>query len=198
MLARRHLLGELTEVSSGQTLRPGSLRPGPVSLVEVAHTSEQTLSASPGDLPTAEVSERMLGNTLAPGDLLFRTRGQSTHATLVLAVPAPALAVNPLLVIRVRPEWRDALLPGYLHWVLNSQGLSAAVDREARGTIIRMVGAAGLRQLPIPLPPLEVQHRINDLAALSRREAQLDEALRDRRRHFVEQVLWRCAAQDTG
>lgn len=198
MLSRLHPLDELAQIFSGQTLRPDALPPGPVSLVEVAHTSEPTLSVSLGDLPTAAISGRMLGNALAAGDLLFRTRGQSTHATLVVAVPHPTLAVNPLLVIRVRDAWRHALLPGYLHWALNSEGLSAAVDREARGTIIRMVGAAGLRQLPIPVPPLEVQHRINEVASLTRREAQLDEALRDRRRHFVEQVLWRSAAQGTG
>lgn len=191
-------LEELASTSSGHTLRDAaaSLGKGGVHVVQVSDASGSELAVEAGELALADIDGRSLANRLRPGDILFRTRGQSNQATLVVTVPEPTVALSPLVVIRVRDT--SAVLPGYLCWVLNSEGLGGELDREARGTIIRMVGAGSLRKLPIPLPPLAVQQHITRTAELARREQDIGEQLRLARHRFVEQVLWRCAAQDTG
>lgn len=87
---------------------------------------------------------------LRGGDILLRTRGGSNQAVLITEALTPTVAVSPLLVLRVRGGVE--LAPQYLHWLLNSPAMQEQLDREARGTTIRMISAASVRQLSVPVP----------------------------------------------
>lgn len=190
-------LRDLATVNSGHTFR-GQVehaRPGPVHVIQMAQTTQSVLCAAHGDLPTIELEGRSLQNRLRPGDVLFRTRGASNLAVLVETIPDPTVALNPLVIIRSRDP--SLLDPGYLHWVLNSEALRDDIEREARGTIIRMVGAKSLQDLQIPVPPIARQRDIAAVARMARHEHELEARLRARRQQFVEQVLWH-SAQNTG
>ena len=191
-------LSDLTETFSGHTLRGslGDIEPGAVHLLQLADANTPFLHARAGDLPTAHLDGRSLANSLRSGDIVFRTRGQTNLAVLVEAAPDPTVALSPLVVIRIHDRHR--VDPGYLHWLLNSDALRDEINREARGTIVRMVGATSLRQLPIPLPPIERQRNIARLARLSQRESELTAQLGTRRAEFVNKVLWRATALGTG
>lgn len=190
-------LRDFATVNSGHTFR-GQVEhapPGLVHVVQMAQTTQSVLSAAQGDLPTIELEGRSLQNRLRPGDVLFRTRGASNLAVLVEAIPDLTVALSPLVIIRSRDQ--TLLDPGYLHWVLNSEALREDIDREARGTIIRMVGAKSLQDLQIPLPPIARQRDIAAVARMARQEHELEARLRARRQQFVEQVLWQ-SAQNAG
>jgi restriction endonuclease S subunit len=161
----------------------------------MAQTTQSVLSAAQGELPTIELEGRSLQNRLRPGDVLFRTRGATNLAVLVEAVPDLTVALSPLVIIRSRDS--SILDPGYLHWVLNSEALRDDIEREARGTIIRMVGAKSLQDLQIPLPPIARQRNIAAVARMARHERELEARLQARRQQFAEQILWR-SAQSTG
>ena len=193
-----HPLSDLAESFSGHTLRGalGDIEPGAVHLLQLADPNRPFLQARAGDLHTARLDGRSLANSLRSGDIVFRTRGQANLAVLVEAIPDPTVALSPLVVIRVHD--RERVDPGYLHWLLNSEALRDEINREARGTIVRMVGAASLRQLPIPLPPMERQRNVAALARLAQRENELTVQLGAQRTDFVNKVLWRATAQGTG
>lgn len=186
-------LNQLATIQSGHTFR-GSVehaRPGPVHVVQMAQTTRPVLSVRAGEVPAIEIEGRSLHNRLQPGDLLFRTRGASNLAVLVEAVPELTVALSPLVIIRSRDP--NVLDPAYLHWVLNSESTREDLNREARGTIIRMVGARSLHDLAIPLPPIARQRDIAAIAALARREQDLVSRLQATRQKFLERTLWRSA-----
>ncbi len=192
-----HPLAEIAEVFSGQTLKPGQIaaRQGGVRVVQAADLGDAQCMQLTGALPSAAIARVSIEGLLRPADLLIRTRGASNQVVLLDAVQVDALAVSPLLVLRVKPG--AGLTPNYLHWLLNSPEMQAHLGREARGTTIRMVSAASIRQLPIPLPSLEQQHQIAALAALAKREEALTRELQTQRRQLLDQVLWQ-SAQNTG
>src|SRR5690348_5411297 len=135
-------LSSLVDAFSGLTLRADRLRVAGANgfALQAADLGERLILDGAEGVPPMLVESQSQVSRLLPGDLVLRTRGVSNLATLVARDLGPVFAVSPLLVLRVRP---GALLePAYLHWLLNSPALQAELDREARGTTIRMVAAA--------------------------------------------------------
>ncbi len=190
-------LAAVAEVFSGQTLKAGQVAAlqGGVRVVQAADLGEAHRMQVTAALPSAAIARLAADSLLRPGDLLIRTRGASNQVVFMAGVQVDAVAVSPLLVLRVKAG--AGLDPHYLHWLLNSPEVQAQLGREARGTTIRMLSAESIRQLPILLPSLEQQHQIAALAALAEREEALTRELQMQRRQLLDQVLWQ-AAQNTG
>lgn len=189
MADTHHPLGALTELLPGFAFR-GAIQDepaGPVRVVTMANLQEDTLCTSQL-LPAIAFTGDQNKLRIEPGDLIFRARGVSNQAILVESIQQPAIFASPLIRIRVRDT--QTLDPHYLRWLLNSGPIQRAIDAIAKGTIVRMISAAGLRDLSIPVPPLQRQQQIAAFAHLQREEQQLSEALIRQRRHFAEQVLW--------
>lgn len=190
-------LFDLAEVFSGHTLRPGQLwvQGANVRTVQAVDLDERRALACTLALPPALIQGRSSSNLLRGGDILLRTRGGSNQAVLITEALTPTVAVSPLLVLRVRGGVE--LAPQYLHWLLNSPAMQEQLDREARGTTIRMISAASVRQLSVPVPPLARQVQIARLAMLAMQEEELTRQLQAQRHQLLEQVLWH-SAQNAG
>jgi len=131
--------------------------------------------------PAASWSEELL----QPGDVLFAGKGGRCQAFL-FDRPEPTLANSLFVVIRTRAEVLD---PGYLVWFLNSKAARTELGISRVGTSVPNIPLSALRQLAIPLPPLERQRliaRVNDLAG---QEEQLLNELAQQRKELVEEVL---------
>ena len=136
---------------------------------------------------------RISGETLAahhyvrPGDLVFRSRGNSATAAIIQDDPGDAIVSAPLLRIRVLSD--TELLPRYLAWYIAQRDAQSFLASRARGTTQKMITKQELEELPVVLPPLQAQVRIVELAELERREQCLLSTLAEKRKHYIANLL---------
>jgi hypothetical protein len=116
---------------------------------------------------------------LTEGDVVFRSRGDwTTAAAITEPLAAPIIAVMPVFIIRPKTRGLD---PRYLAWAINEPAGQRALDEKAQGGGLRMVSKSALEALEIPVPSLETQRRIVELAGLARDERELVQALATKR-----------------
>lgn len=127
-----------------------------------------------------------------PGDLLFRSRGITNSAALVVADLGRAVLAAPMLLIR---SVGDAIDPAYLQWFINHPSTQAELAGKAAGTSVKMIGAGVLADLPVTVPPLDAQRHIVEVARLAARESDLLDRLKHGRRALTEALLLRRAEQ---
>jgi len=121
-----------------------------------------------------------------PGDLIFRSRGRANTAALVSHPLDKTVVAAPLF--RIRPA-TDKVLPAYLAWYINQPRAQTYLERQASGTISRMIHKKTVADMAIELPPLERQHQIARLAALAGREQELLQRLAEKRKTYAEGIL---------
>lgn len=129
---------------------------------------------------------------LRPGDLLFRSRGQSTGAARVPEGIGAAVVSAPIL--RVRPQ---RVLSEYLCWFLNSPLAQAQLAAVAAGTSVRMISTDALKDLEVPLPPEAVQRRVAEAAILAERERSVMAQIAEERHRLTTHLLMRHARRAT-
>ena len=130
------------------------------------------------------VSERYL---VSAGDVVFRSRGEPSTATAIDdTLPEPLVVIGPLVIIRPN---KAKLLPDYLAWAINHPNAQRQLRMDAQGTSIRMVPMSALEKLDIPVPTLQSQQRIVELATLARREGALLRQLAERREALANTLL---------
>lgn len=187
-------ISTITSLLAGNTFR-NSLHdesPGGVSVMTMALAESEVLMVD-AELPQIAFHGDTHKLQLNPGDVLFRARGVNNLSIYVESARRPCIFAAPLVRIRVNdPKMLD---PRYLHWVLNSPFIQRDIHAQARGTMIRMVSLQSLHNLAIPVPSIQVQHKIAEVARLQREERTLSDALIEKTQNHAEQVLW-AAAQE--
>jgi hypothetical protein len=192
MMNAKMMLSQIAELSSGHAFR-SSFADEPVGNVRVVAMAQSVgeVLAADAALPRIAFSGPTSRLALVAGDVLFRPRGVSTQAIYVESVQDPCIFAAPLVRMRVNdPQQLDSW---YLHWVLNSPHIQRDISTQARGSMIRMVSLQSLRDIAIPVPPLEVQRKIAELARLQRHERALTAKLAQETQNYAEQVLWAAA-----
>ncbi|MBP6670702.1 MAG: restriction endonuclease subunit S [Gemmatimonadales bacterium] len=104
-----------------------------------------------------------------PGDLLFMSRGTRNLAWEIGRVPEPSLAPVSFYIVRPGP----GVTPGYLAWYLNHPRTQAAIGQIRTGAGTPIVQRAAFTELPMTLPPPEVQRTIAALDGLVAAERKL-------------------------
>ena len=184
-------LGLLAEITTGYTFR-SRLEAAPNGNMAVIQMKDLTDDnrLDPATLTRIESTETNPRQLVTPGDILFRSRGQTYTAALVDKDPGQAILAAPLL--RIRP--REGVIPAYLTWFINLPATQARLARRAEGTALRMIRKQSLAELEIPLPSLAQQQAIVELSDLAAREQQLMARLTARRKQYVDSVLIQFAA----
>ncbi len=103
-------------------------------------------------------------------DIIFRPRGNINTCSLLKTNLGLVLAAAPLMTIRVQS---DLVITAYLAWWVNQRSAQAHFQRHARGTAGRMISREALESLEIPIPSLDIQQNIVELALLGEREQEL-------------------------
>jgi hypothetical protein len=122
-----------------------------------------------------DVAQRYL---VSSGDVIFRSRGDRTTATVMSDAGGEAIAVILPLVI-LRPD-RAIATPDFIAWSINLPSSQRHLDATSQGGSVRMVSKSALDELQIDVPDLATQHRIGAAAALARREAVLAASLAEK------------------
>ena len=166
---------------------------GNVCVVQMKDIGEDGLFGA-GDLVRIQMSEVKERYLVGPQDIVMRTRGQITTAAEVNQDLGVAVVSGPLFRIRVES---DKVLPSYLTWYINQPAAQAYLASRAKGTSVQMISKRAVEEMEIPLPSLEEQHKIVELAALAAKEQELLRQLGAKRKQFVEIILLQFAKGQT-
>ncbi len=125
------------------------------------------------------------------GDLVFRSRGLTTTAAILLKDPGKAVIAAPLLRIRVTKT--DQILPEYLNWYIGQRDAQSFLNSRARGTTQKMISKQVIEDLEVVIPTMEKQKLIAELVFLSAREQTLLHILADKRERYLSAKLLQLA-----
>lgn len=187
-----HPLSGLVDLQLGHSFRQ-SLLDEPVGKVRVVATlpGDGDVLDAEAELPRITFDGNLSKLQLEAGDVLFRPRGVSTKAVYVESAQASCIFAAPL--VRMRAIDRQHLDSWYLQWALNSPQVQRDINAQAKGSMILMVSMQSLRDLVIPVPPMEVQRRIVEVTRLQREERALSAKLAEETQRYTEQALWAAA-----
>jgi hypothetical protein len=182
----RRRLGDLGELRTGYQLR-GAARPqegGANRIIQLGDVRDEGIDID--RLVRVELSGADEGDFVGAGDILLRSRGASYRAALVPECPPGTVAVAPLYVLRLRAP---GVLPAFVVWYVNQQGVQATLAGHARGTHIPTVSRQAFAELEIVLPPLAEQQRVAAIDALVREERILTLHLLEKQEQRVQALL---------
>ncbi len=125
-----------------------------VRITDLNESGDLDFSAMPKLNVAREEQEKFL---LQPGDLIFARTG-ATVGKVALIGPndPPAIAGAYFIVMR----FKKTLLPLYVRFVLTSPSVRAIIAERSRQAAQPNFSGPGLRQLPMPIPPIEMQQDI--------------------------------------
>lgn len=153
----------------------GVLKVGCVNGTEFDPTENKAL---PSDLQPIRVLE------IRPGDILMsraNTRELLGSAVLVRNPPPQLLLCDKLYRLKINPA---VIHPSFLVWALSSRAARDQLERDATGASSSMqnIAQSVVRELVLPLPPLEEQRTIADY--LDEKTAAVDALTARRERHI--------------
>ena len=128
------------------------------------------------------------------GDVLVTARGQDHRAYYVDQDLSDVLASATFYILRTDVS---RLLPGYLAWWLNLPRVQSAIDTASGGTHISYIRRQALENLLVPVPTLEVQHKIERVVFLWRERNALQARIDEKRRQSIQMVCQRAVQRAT-
>lgn len=166
-----------TAIDSVDYIRAGDIAAGCIS------------SPSPGPAPA-----RGHETKLAEGDIVVRGRG-AVVAAVVGAEAVGAYPTNDVIHLRVDPQLAQA---EYVAAFLNLPQTQEALAAGAQGAVLSRLSIDALGNLDVPLPPLEIQRKIAELAAAVSGEVQILENMRELRSQLGQELLRRAMKKTHG
>ena len=173
-------LKELADVLSGVYEKPDP--EGEVACLQTkdcADTVVVKLASRVGLTP------RVQKNLLQLGDVLFAAKGVN-YLCVVFREPDLAVASTSFFVIRPKSP---AVTPEFLCWFLRHPSVMAYFKAHQAGSATPLIHKPAVENLVVPVPPLEQQQRIVELARLSRRARELQLQLIEKRETLMQQLL---------
>jgi len=177
------ILGDHATIQTGVFAKP--VAKGEVVYLQARHFDEAgalTASLHP-DLQSSKSTEKHL---LRPGDVLFAAKGAKNFAAVYESQNPAAVASTTFFALRI---FDPTILPAYLAWVLNNPVSQKVLKGAAMGSGMVSIPKTVLEQLEITVPSIQNQHRILEIARLSKRENDLLLQLAELRQQLIQQQL---------
>lgn len=186
-------LGQIAEIRMGYPFRSRLEHDprGEVAVIQMKDIDDSNLIHVEGALRMTLPSMHDR-HVICDGDLLFRSRGRTNSAALVVGSLGIAVLASPMMMIRP-----TKVLPAYLHWFINLTSTQATLSGQATGTSVMMIGKAALEALEVPVPSEKDQRRIADLAVLGAKEQALMGSIAAKRKTLIEGRLLDAATKQT-
>jgi restriction endonuclease S subunit len=151
---------------------------GNASIIQQGDIRDGKISA---DIDRIHFTETKIeAQKLQGGDVLLRSKGNPMSCAVFKdneTNSLPTIAASAILILRPRS---DVLLPGFLAWLINSTwGQKMLADRRT-GKTIPIISRRVLDDVTIPIPPLQEQKRIAELAMLAKKHEQLAAQYREK------------------
>lgn len=114
-------------------------------------------------LAPEKVADKWSHFRLERGDLVISTSASFGRVSVVTEEAEGAVPYTGL--IRFRPKNKD-IDPGFLRAFLGSSAFMQQVEAMASGSVIRHFGPMHLKQMALPLPPIDEQRAIGEMATV--------------------------------
>lgn len=173
-------ISEIAEVVSGVYLQ--TVPYGEVAYLQIKDLLSKSPEKTASKVILSPKNERYL---LAKGDLLFAGKG-TTYLCKVFDLDIPAIASTTLYIIRLTSK---DILPDYLCWYLNQPNVMAMMKAQQVGTGTPLIHKQVVENFEIPVPDLDMQQRIVELAKLQAREKELYQAITEKRQLLTNQLI---------
>ena len=173
-------VSEIAEVISGVYLQTAPY--GDVSYLQIKDLLSESPEKTASKVTLSPKNERYL---LAKGDLLFAGKG-TTYLCKVFDLNIPAIASTTLYIIRLTSK---GILPDYLCWYLNQPNVMAMMKTQQVGTGTPLIHKQVVEDFEIPVPDLETQQSIVELARLQAKEKELYQAIAEKRQLLANQLI---------
>ncbi len=191
---KKHLR-DIAEIRSCATLRGrDATRPdpnGPYRFIRISDLSPGGYLL-PGQFITINPSEPVRDEfILKPGDVLFACRGvRMQAAAFTFSEMKNAVAGAQFFLLR---NLAPSVLPEYLAWAINSPASQTYFTENTSGSYVPLVTLDILKDLQIPVPPVDTQRRILELHKLGTSEHQLLSKITQLRKRVLEGQLQQVA-----
>ena len=187
-------LTHVSTISAGHPLRGAveALPAGDVAIVQMRNVDVELgvdwINAARVTLPAGRST-----NLLAPGDVIFTTRGTRNFALALDEVRAPAVCSPHFFVIRMKDP--AAILPEFVAWQMNQRPAQEYFQREATGSYVLNIRREVVENLALVIPPVDQQRAIIALARAASIERAGLAKLIDNRNHQIEAIALGLHAQ---
>jgi hypothetical protein len=188
-------LKEITSLMAGHPFR-GSIKNTPrgdVAVVQMKDVDPES-GIDSANLFRVHLTGHKKPDYLKRGDILFVGRGYRLFAVLVDKALEQTVAGPHFFIIRVKPD-ENHVRPDYLVWYINHKRAQRYFSRHVAGTALPHINRATLENLPVVLPPLEVQDHMMKAHNCGRKEKALQEALIQKKTQFLDELLDQTLAQ---
>jgi len=181
-------LSEIAEIQSGYISR-GKIEPredGTHFLLQARDVDAERLTYKADALIRFSPDLSRKDWLLKTDDILFMARGTRNYSVLIDKIPEKALAAASFFIVRVSG---NQVLPRYLCWYLNQVPVKHYLGRHSgRGVHMPVVRRSVLERIDIPVPPIEVQSKIEKMDALLRKELELIDKIAEKRKELITAV----------
>lgn len=186
---------EFIRLFSGFQSRKGvDLQPeGNHYLLQIRDFDESRTFVNPGGLGRINAPAVDAEACLREGDVLFLAKGVRNFAYAIPdSLPTPLLAGSYFFILRPT----ENVFAPYLAWFLNQEPVRRYFFRYATtGAHIPVVRREELENLVVPLPRLDTQQKIVELAGLANRQASLLAELAEKKNTLATSICLRAARE---
>ncbi len=185
-------LKQVATIQTGYSFRSRleTIQSGGVAVIQMKDLRKDN-TVDCNNLSRIEMKSLKESHIVKNGDLVFRSRGHITTAAVLLENPGTAVVAAPLLRIRIaKPE---KILPEYLNWYISQRDAQVFLTSRAKGTVQKMISKQAIEDLEVPLPSLEQQKKIVELASLSTQEQTILSRISEKRDQYISTVLMQFA-----
>lgn len=124
---------------------------------------------------------------LEMGDILFISKGSNNFATVYdLKDGVATVASSVFYVIKVDTSKAN---PYYIAWYINKKRVQQYFTTHASGTYSLSINKETVEDIPLILPPLDIQRKIAKVAELAQKEQYIYTALKEKRNQLIETQL---------
>jgi type I restriction enzyme S subunit len=92
---------------------------------------------------------------LRPGDIVFARTGATVGKIALINQSSPPCIAGAYFI---KLQFKDYLLPEYAYAALRTNSIQAIIVAQSRQAAQQNFSGPGLRRLPMPIPPLSLQH----------------------------------------
>jgi restriction endonuclease S subunit len=157
------------------------VKTGTVPVLQIKDLSEKG-EVSLASLDRIELSDFKETHVIQKNDIIFRSRGFNANSFLVPATAGSLVLAAPLFRIRVTDR---SVLPAYINWYISQSAAQTYLGSVAEGTTQKMVNKQSLANLPVMLPPSNIQATVVEIAKMAARENELCQEIARKRSKLV-------------
>lgn len=184
MLVKLH---EITEIKTGITFRNRLLDnlQGEVEVIQMKDVDiEGNLSERLVRISRDLIKPKHL---LQPGQIILLAKGKYTAASVIGESESKYVISSAFFSIRIKSG--QQVLPAYLQWFLNQPEARSYFKSFASGTSMFSLPMSVLKNLEIPLPPVDRQEKIIKMIRLRKQERQTVLQLEEEKEKYVRQLI---------